>query len=387
MGNNGKDLRYSLVEWTGSQEGAERLAAQILMSEQFNDVEPMHPLGGPDGKKDLKCSKDGTVYVVGCYFPRGQQKFSAIRSKFLGDLEGVKANNVDGFIFVTNQEISVSERAKLEEVAEHPIKLFHLERVINILMRPEHIGNRREYLGLDISIEEMVSFFGKYENTIVNMSKLLERMSKAYEQGEQQVQEKQQVQGEQQVQEKQQVQAEQQVQEKQQVQGEQQVQEKQQVQAEQQVQGKQQVQAEQQVQTIQRLVPLLNASDNKIKPRTYKVPTMIRRGEVYFADLGSTMDSEIDGVRPVVIVSNYINNKHAPFVTIVPITGKIDRARLPTQVNLGKSIHTHRRSIAMAEQIRTIGKQRIIKKVTTLDEEVMRKLNDAISIQMELTTF
>ncbi|WP_411501458.1 type II toxin-antitoxin system PemK/MazF family toxin [Bacillus thuringiensis] len=336
MGNNGRDARYSLVEWTGSQEGAERLAAQILMSEQFNDVDPMHPLGGPDGKKDLKCSKDGTVYIVGCYFPRGQQKFPAIKSKFIGDLEGVKSNNVDGFIFVTNQEITVSERKELEEVAEHPIKLFHLERVINILMRPEHIGTRREYLGLDISMEEMLSFFGKYENTmstIVNMSKLIERMSTAYEQGEKQVQ------------------------------------------------------TEQQVQTIQSPVPSLNASSNKIKPRMHKVPTMIRRGEVYFADLGSPMDSEIGGVRPVVIVSNYINNKHAPFVTIVPITGKIDRARIPTQVNLGTSIHPSTRSIAMAEQIRTIGKQRVIKKITTLDEEVMRKLNDAISIQMELTTF
>ncbi|WP_218008703.1 type II toxin-antitoxin system PemK/MazF family toxin, partial [Bacillus cereus] len=86
-----------------------------------------------------------------------------------------------------------------------------------------------------------------------------------------------------------------------------------------QVQTEQQVQEEQQVQTIQRLVPLLNVSGNKIKPRTYKVPTIIRRGEVYFADLGSPVDSEIGGIRPVVIVSNYINNKHAPFVTIVPI--------------------------------------------------------------------
>ncbi|PFJ14091.1 type II toxin-antitoxin system PemK/MazF family toxin [Bacillus thuringiensis] len=329
MGNNGRNTRYSLAEWTGNQEDAERLAAQILMSEQFNDVDPMHPLGGPDGKKDLKCSKDGTVYVVGCYFPRGQQKFPAIKSKFLGDLEGVKSNNVDGFIFVTNQEITVSERKELEEVAEHPIKLFHLERVINILMRPEHIGTRLKYLDLDISTEEILSFFGRYENTMADVSKFLGRMSIAYEQGEQQVQK------------------------------------------------------EQQVQTLQRLVPLQNASGNKIKTRTYKAPTNIRRGEVYIADLGSHEDNEIGGFRPVVIVSNNIENKHAPFVTIVPIVN-FGPGRRPTQVNLGISIHPRRPSVAIAELIRTIGKQKIIKKITTLDEEELRKLDDAISIQIEL---
>ncbi|PES24633.1 hypothetical protein CN488_04555 [Bacillus anthracis] len=338
MSNNGRDMRYTLVQWEGAQENAERLAAQILMSEEYTSVDPMHPLGGPDGKKDLKCIKDKIIYVVACYFPRGQQTFNVIQKKFLDDLKGVTINNADGFIFVTNQEIKISERTQLKALADHPIEIFHLERIINILNKPQHAGTRRKYLDLDLSKEEMLAFFAQYEQTMVNvdkMMKVINEMSELYKKKQDEPN------------------------------------------------------SNEDEPNLNEGEPNLNKGEpnlNRNKP-TVAAPRRLRRGDVFFADLGNSMEYEMGGIRPVIIVSNSINNKIAPFITIVPISIQISPAKLPTQVRLGKSINPNKDTIALAEQIRTIGKQRIIKKITTLDQEVMRKINDAIRVQMELMEF
>src|SRR5665811_772581 len=95
-----------LLNWDKGQPFAERMVAKILGIEGYADVDPQCPMGGPDGTKDIVCSKDGKKFIVGCYFPNGQKELSAITDKFSDDYKGVARNKADGFVFVTNQKIT-----------------------------------------------------------------------------------------------------------------------------------------------------------------------------------------------------------------------------------------------------------------------------------------
>lgn len=101
--NSGRETWHLIQGWDRGQTVAERLAAQIILMEGYTSVDPSHPLGGPDGLKDIVCEQNDKSYVVAAYFPRGQKNFSEIKTKFLGDCNGVQKNNANGFIFVTNQ--------------------------------------------------------------------------------------------------------------------------------------------------------------------------------------------------------------------------------------------------------------------------------------------
>ncbi|WP_308161943.1 type II toxin-antitoxin system PemK/MazF family toxin [Bacillus sp. ISL-75] len=113
----------------------------------------------------------------------------------------------------------------------------------------------------------------------------------------------------------------------------------------------------------------------------------VNKGDVYLADLGKGFESEQGGIRPVVIVSNHINNRYSPTVTIVPVTGQITKAKLPTHVELGFLINQERESVVMVEQIKTISKKRLMQFITTLDRELIADIDDSISIQMQLVDF
>ncbi len=141
---------HRLQEWTNGQAQSERLAAQILLSEGYCDLDPSHPLGGPDGAKDALCQKNGKSCVMAVYFPRGQQPFRAIKRKFRDDLLGVSSNKADALAFVTNQELSLSQRQALKKVAGvvH-VDLYHLERITVILDKPIMSPVRKQYLGID----------------------------------------------------------------------------------------------------------------------------------------------------------------------------------------------------------------------------------------------
>lgn len=142
---------HRLREWTNGQGPAERLAAQILLSEGFTSLDPSHPLGGRDGGKDAVAIKDGARWVMAAYFPRGQQSFGDIRDKFVGDHAGVAANDARGIAFVTNQEITVSERRQLAElVSPTPVEIFHIERITAILDQPAMHPVREQFLQISI---------------------------------------------------------------------------------------------------------------------------------------------------------------------------------------------------------------------------------------------
>ena len=63
--------------------------------------------------KDIVCGRGTERWIGAAYFPRGQQAFKAISKKLADDFEGVADNKVDGFAFVTNQELKLGEREEL----------------------------------------------------------------------------------------------------------------------------------------------------------------------------------------------------------------------------------------------------------------------------------
>ncbi|MCH7517040.1 MAG: hypothetical protein IIB08_07970 [Bacteroidetes bacterium] len=114
--SKGEETWHRLKEWDRGTAPSERLAALLLEVEGYQSVDPSHPLGGPDGLKDLVCDNKNKRWVVGVYFPRGEVKFAQIKKKFAEDIKGVGANKADGFIFIINQELSLAERKKLRQI-------------------------------------------------------------------------------------------------------------------------------------------------------------------------------------------------------------------------------------------------------------------------------
>ncbi len=114
----------------------------------------------------------------------------------------------------------------------------------------------------------------------------------------------------------------------------------------------------------------------------------IKRGDVYFADLSPVVGSEQGGVRPVLVIQNDIGNRFSPTVIIAAITAQIQKAKLPTHVEIdAKRYGFERDSVILLEQIRTIDKQRLTDKITHLDDEMMEKVNEALQISIGLIEF
>ncbi|AGA58997.1 MAG: type II toxin-antitoxin system PemK/MazF family toxin [Thermobacillus sp.] len=115
---------------------------------------------------------------------------------------------------------------------------------------------------------------------------------------------------------------------------------------------------------------------------------IVKRGDVFFADLSPVVGSEQGGVRPVLIIQNDIGNRFSPTVIVAAITAKIQKAKLPTHVELSAEAHGFDRdSVVLLEQIRTIDKQRLTDKITHLDDETMKKVDESLSISVGLIDF
>jgi mRNA interferase MazF len=115
---------------------------------------------------------------------------------------------------------------------------------------------------------------------------------------------------------------------------------------------------------------------------------MIRRGDVYFADLSGSIGSEQGGERPVLIIQNNTGNKYAPTVIIATITGQITKRKLPTHVEFkAEDFGFDRDSVMLGEQLRTIDKKRLKIKLTSLNKEEMRNVNAALKISLGLFDF
>jgi mRNA interferase MazF len=114
---------------------------------------------------------------------------------------------------------------------------------------------------------------------------------------------------------------------------------------------------------------------------------VIRRGDVYYADLRPVIGSEQGGIRPVLIIQNDIGNKHSPTVICAAITSKMNKAKLPTHVELdAATYHMMKDSVILLEQLRTIDKKRLRDKVCHLNASILKKIDEALKISLELDT-
>ena len=113
---------------------------------------------------------------------------------------------------------------------------------------------------------------------------------------------------------------------------------------------------------------------------------VIRRGDMFYADLSPVVGSEQGGVRPVLIIQNDVGNKHSPTVIAAAITSQTGKAKLPTHIEIGSQNNGLKTdSIVLAEQIRTIDKSRLKEKIGHIDDEhVIFELNIALGVSFGL---
>lgn len=153
---------HRLREWTNGQGQSERLAAQLLIHEGYSSIDPSHPLGGRDGGKDATCLREGALWIMAVYFPRGQLSLASTTKKLDIDVEASKHLNPTGVAFVTNQELTLSERKGLvDSVLPLQLDLYHLERVTTILDAPAMAEVRKQVLGIDFEDTPVVLLGGQ----------------------------------------------------------------------------------------------------------------------------------------------------------------------------------------------------------------------------------
>lgn len=113
----------------------------------------------------------------------------------------------------------------------------------------------------------------------------------------------------------------------------------------------------------------------------------MRRGDIYYADLRPVVGSEQGGVRPVLIIQNDVGNRHSPTVICAAITSKMNKAKLPTHIELSAGRYDMvKDSVILLEQLRTIDKQRLKDRVCRLDSDILKKVDRALEISLELYT-
>ena len=113
----------------------------------------------------------------------------------------------------------------------------------------------------------------------------------------------------------------------------------------------------------------------------------IRRGDIFYADLRPVVGSEQGGIRPVLIIQNDVGNKHSPTVICAAITSKMNKAKLPTHIEIDASTYDIvRDSVILLEQLRTIDRQRLKDKVCHLDQDILSQVDRALQISLELPT-
>lgn len=110
----------------------------------------------------------------------------------------------------------------------------------------------------------------------------------------------------------------------------------------------------------------------------------IKRGDIYYADLNPVIGSEQGGIRPVLIISNDIGNKHSPTVIVAAITSKQTKSKLPTHTAVSDFKELDKDSVILLEQIRTIDKQRLQQYIGLLPERMMARVDKALAISLAM---
>ncbi len=115
---------------------------------------------------------------------------------------------------------------------------------------------------------------------------------------------------------------------------------------------------------------------------------IVKRGDVYYADLSPVIGSEQGGIRPVLVVQNDIGNRYSPTVIVSAITSQINKAKLPTHIEISsEDFSLPRDSVVLLEQIRTIDKKRLKEKIGRFDKNLMGEVDDCLKISLGLIDF
>ena len=111
----------------------------------------------------------------------------------------------------------------------------------------------------------------------------------------------------------------------------------------------------------------------------------IKRGDIFYADLSPVVGSEQGGIRPVMIIQNDVGNRHSPTVICAAITSKMNKAKLPTHVEIDASKYQLiKNSVVLLEQVRTIDKQRLKDFICHVDNKLMCQVENALRVSLEL---
>ena len=181
---DGKNTRSCLRYWDKDSGEVETLAGALLKSDGYINIDPSHPLGGPDGKRDLiiQNEKSQEYFIVGCYFAREPKDFSDTKSKFVNDYSGVASyndrfkagfagfNEIKGFVFFTNQHLTLHQRETLISLCDPKkrIEIYHLERITVLLNQPINVTHRFDYLGIPVSPAAHVSFLADMQKKLID---------------------------------------------------------------------------------------------------------------------------------------------------------------------------------------------------------------------------
>lgn len=107
----------------------------------------------------------------------------------------------------------------------------------------------------------------------------------------------------------------------------------------------------------------------------------VKRGDIFYADLSPVVGSEQGGMRPVLVIQNDIGNKYSPTIIAAAITSKINKAKMPTHIELSANVYgLNKDSVILLEQIRTIDKRRLREKIGRLDLDMMHRVDKALFI-------
>ena len=109
---------------------------------------------------------------------------------------------------------------------------------------------------------------------------------------------------------------------------------------------------------------------------------MVKRGELYYADLSPVIGSEQGGIRPVLIVQNDVGNRYSPTIIAAAVTSQMNKAKLPTHIELDTTCGLSKDSVVLTEQLRTLDKRRLLDKIGTIDDKVMEKVNNALLVSL-----
>ena len=110
---------------------------------------------------------------------------------------------------------------------------------------------------------------------------------------------------------------------------------------------------------------------------------VVKRGDIFYADLSPVIGSEQGGVRPVLVIQNDVGNKFSPTVIVAAVTSQINKAKMPTHVEISANdFGLAKDSVILLEQIRTVDKRRLREKIGTLSDGLMTRVNQALSVSL-----